>query len=134
MRRGSRDTRSRSRTCPRWCGRWTAGGGASERGGRLMDSHHTIASIFGSPRALIGMVHVGALPGTPAQAHGIASVVETAVAEARMLNDAGFQGVMIENMHDRPYPRRVAGPEIVAAMAAIGREIRREVPIPLGVQ
>src|SRR5207249_5013021 len=86
------------------------------------------------PRALIGMVHVGALPGTPAHDHGFAALVETAVAEARMLNDAGFQGVMIENMHDRPYLRRAVGPEIVAAMTAIGREIRHAVPIPLGVQ
>src|SRR5439155_20052417 len=30
--------------------------------------------------------------------------------------------------------RRAVGPEIVAAMTAIGREIRRAVPIPLGVQ
>jgi len=42
--------------------------------------------------------------------------------------------VMIENMHDRPYLRGAVGPEIVAAMTAVGRELRREVGLPLGVQ
>ena len=34
---------------------------------------------------------------------------------------------MIENMHDRPYLKGAVGPEIVAAMTAIGREVRRAV-------
>src|SRR5206468_1508593 len=99
-----------------------------------MDAPGTIASIFGVPRALIGMVHVGALPGSPAQTHGIPALVESALAEARMLRDAGFHGIIIENMHDRPYSRRAVGPETVAAMAAIGREIRAAISLPLGVQ
>jgi hypothetical protein len=37
-------------------------------------------------------------------------------------------------MHDRPYLRRAVGPEIVAAMAVVGREVRRAVSLPLGVQ
>ena len=41
---------------------------------------------------------------------------------------------MIENMHDRPYMRGTVGPEVVAAMATVGRELRRAVPLPLGVQ
>ena len=30
-----------------------------------MDRHGVIQGLFGSPRALVGMIHVGALPGTP---------------------------------------------------------------------
>ena len=37
-------------------------------------------------------------------------------------------------MHDRPYLKGSVGPEIVAAMAVIGAEVRRAVPLPLGVQ
>ena len=37
-------------------------------------------------------------------------------------------------MHDRPYLKRAVGPEIVAAMAAVGREVRAAVDLPLGVQ
>lgn len=89
---------------------------------------------FGSPRALIGMLHVGALPGTPAAHQSVDKLVHEAVAEARLYRESGFTALMIENMHDRPYLKRSAGPEIVAAMAAIGREVRREVHLPLGVQ
>src|SRR6185312_4649163 len=88
----------------------------------------------GAPRALIGMVHVGALPGTPAASAGVEAIVANAVAEARVYRDAGFHAVMIENMHDRPYLKGAVGPEIVAAMTAVGREIRRETKLPLGVQ
>lgn len=94
----------------------------------------TMQDLFGAPRALIGMLHLGALPGTPRAAAGIDAVVETAVKEARVYRDAGFQGLMIENMHDRPYPRGSAGAATVATMAVAGREIRREVSLPLGVQ
>ena len=93
-----------------------------------------IESLFGARRALIGMIHVGALPGTPEARLGLDAIVEAAVGEARVYHRAGFNGLMIENMHDRPYLKRSVGPEITAAMAVIGREIRREVPLTLGVQ
>src|SRR6185312_3906177 len=48
--------------------------------------------------------------------------------------DAGFHGLMIENTHDRPYLKAGVGPEITAAMAVIGAEVRRSVALPLGVQ
>lgn len=65
-----------------------------------------IPSVFGVSRALIGMIHVGALPGAPAARDGLDRIVEIAVAEARGYADAGFHGVVIENMHDRPYLKR----------------------------
>ena len=90
--------------------------------------------LFGVPRALIGMIHVGALPGTPRAQHDLDALVAAAVADARVYRSAGFHGLMIENMHDRPYLNRTVGPEITAALTAIGREVRREVSLPLGVQ
>jgi membrane complex biogenesis BtpA family protein len=99
-----------------------------------MDRQGLVKRLFGKPRALVGVVHVQALPGTPAHRGSLEAIVETAVAEARAYEDAGFQGIAIENMHDRPYLKRVVGPEIVAGMTAVGREVRRAVSVPLGVQ
>jgi len=99
-----------------------------------MDTHHIIDHVFGVRRALIGVVHTGGLPGTPANDRGIDELVETAISEARAYVSAGFHGVIIENTHDRPYLKGTVGPEIVASLAVIGREIRRTVPAPLGVQ
>ncbi len=108
---------------------------ASDRkGAAALDRHDTMRRLFGERRALIGMLHVGALPGTPAAGAGLERVVETAIAEARAYRDAGYTALMIENMHDRPYLKGAVGPEIVAAMTAVGLAVRRDVALPLGVQ
>jgi len=99
-----------------------------------MDQKQIIESIFGVRRALIGMIHVQALPGTPNSRFSVDEICEKAVRSAELLRDAGFHGLMIENMHDRPYLKRQVGPEIVASMAAVGREVRRVASLPLGLQ
>jgi len=99
-----------------------------------MTSAPLIHDLFAADRALIGMLHLGPLPGSPGARTSMDESIARSVAEARVYRDAGFNGLMIENMHDRPYLAGAAGPETVAAMAAIGREVRREVALPLGVQ
>jgi membrane complex biogenesis BtpA family protein len=83
---------------------------------------------------LIGMIHVQALPGTPRGSLAMKEIRRRAVDEARQLARAGFDAVMIENMHDVPYLRRSVGPEIVAAMTVIARDVREAVECPLGIQ
>jgi len=102
-----------------------------------MDSTRLVPTLFGAPRALVGMLHVGPLPGSPlAREAGIDldRQVATAVEQAEIYRAAGFHGLLVENMFDRPYLKGRVGPETVAAMTAIGREVRRAVPLPLGVQ
>lgn len=84
--------------------------------------------------ALIAMIHVGALPGTPRSAKSIAELARAAVAEAKLLAGAGVDAIILENMHDLPYLNRRVGPEIVAAMTAICGAVRAAVELPLGVQ
>lgn len=92
------------------------------------------SAIFSRDKALIGMVHVAALPGTPRHSWPMAKIVQQAVDEAKLLVDSGFDSILIENMHDAPYLRRNVGPEIIAAMTIIACAIRRAVQVPLGVQ
>jgi len=99
-----------------------------------MPTPDSMVRVFGAPRALIGMVHVGALPGTPASCDPVDALCARAVTEARAYRDAGFHAVMLENMHDLPYLKGAVGPEITAAMAVIAREVRRDVALPLGLQ
>jgi hypothetical protein len=99
-----------------------------------MDPRSRFAATFGAPRALIGMLHLGALPGTPRAREGVEAIVARAVAEARVYRDAGYDGLLLENMHDRPYLRGGVGPEVVAAMAVAAHEVRRATALPLGVQ
>ncbi|MCC6548392.1 BtpA/SgcQ family protein [Candidatus Sumerlaeota bacterium] len=85
-------------------------------------------------KTMIAMVHVPALPGTPAHEPGIKSLVGRCVREAALLASAGFDALLIENMHDAPYLNGNVGPEITATMASVVAAIRREVSCPLGVQ
>jgi membrane complex biogenesis BtpA family protein len=91
-------------------------------------------AVFGAPRALIGMLHLDAMPGAPRVEMAPDTIVERAVAEAKVYRDAGFTALMIENIHDRPYMAGTVGPEVVAVMTAAGRDVLREVDLPLGVQ
>ena len=54
--------------------------------------------------------------------------------EARIYRECGVDGVIIENMHDVPYMRAEVGAEIVAAMTALGIEVKRECRLPVGIQ
>jgi len=83
---------------------------------------------------LIGMVHVGALPGTPGSGESVAAIVDRAVSEATLLDDAGFDAILLENMHDVPYLLRDVGPEIVAGMTAAVAAVVAAVQVPVGVQ
>jgi membrane complex biogenesis BtpA family protein len=93
-----------------------------------------LRKLFTSSKPVIGMIHLGALPGTPAAGSSLAEVEKLAVREAKLLRDAGVHGLMIENMHDTPYLRGRVGPEIVAAMAIIGRAVKAVAQLPCGVQ
>ena len=99
-----------------------------------MDPLSTFRERLGAPRALIGMLHVGALPGTPAARDPVDRLIEQAVAEARIYRDAGFTALALENMHDRPYLRGGVGPEITAVMTVLAREVKRETGLVLGIQ
>lgn len=90
--------------------------------------------IFGSPKALVGMIHVGALPGTPRSSEPVNVIAGRAVEEAWLLAEAGFDALILENMHDVPYLLREVGPEIVSAMTVVADAVREAVNIPLGLQ
>lgn len=99
-----------------------------------MQSASPVEELFGVDKALIGMVHVGALPGTPFAAEPVGRIIERSIDEARLLADAGFDALIVENMHDRPYLRQKVGPEVVAAMTAVVDAVRTAVELPIGVQ
>jgi len=68
------------------------------------------------PKSLLGMVHVGGFPGTPRASQAIGDIVGRAQDDAASLAEAGFDGLIVENMHDVPYVHGRQGPEIVAGM------------------
>src|SRR5215212_12223324 len=90
--------------------------------------------MFASTRPVIAMIHVGALPGTPAGGASLRDLEARAVAECAIYRDAGVHGVALENMHDVPYLRGAVGPEITAAMTVLARAVKAESGLPCGIQ
>ncbi|XP_011877259.1 PREDICTED: uncharacterized protein F13E9.13, mitochondrial [Vollenhovia emeryi] len=93
--------------------------------------------LFPQSCSVIGMVHVGALPGTPKYGGCSEKIVENAVKETSIYVDCCVDGILIENMHDVPYiKRKDISPEVTAVMTRICTEVRKIAPqnIPCGVQ
>jgi len=70
---------------------------------------NVMRELFGVPRALIGMVHVGALPGTPEAAHGLDAhnlTVCGVQSEASPALHAAKRAGHRPRQHQRPVARR----------------------------
>lgn len=97
-------------------------------------------SLFPRPRSnVLGMIHVAALPGTPANnGRSVAEIVDLACQEAEIYKSFDrIDSVIVENMHDIPYVKHPnIGPEVVAAMTTVAKEVRRIFPEdkPVGIQ
>lgn len=91
--------------------------------------------IFGTPQALIGVVHLLPIPGSPHyRGAPMAEVVERAVADARAYVDGGLHGVIVENAWDLPFAKQAdIGPETSAALAVVTQAVREAVQRPVGV-
>ena len=85
-------------------------------------------------KAVIAMIHIGALPGTPLYDAdgGVAKLIDDAARDAEALQSGGVDAVMFGNENDRPYVRS-APLEGVAAMTAVVQAIKPALNVPFGV-
>jgi membrane complex biogenesis BtpA family protein len=93
-----------------------------------------LEDLFRNRKPVIGVIHVGALPGTPASQLSMSELTALAAREAALYRSGGVDAIIIENMHDVPYLRGRVGEEIVAAMAIIGQAVKAESGLPVGIQ
>ncbi len=90
--------------------------------------------MTGKVARLVGVVHLPALPGSPRAARAMDDVAASCAADARALEAAGFDLVMIENFGDAPFFAGRVPAVTVAAMTACVVAARAACPqLPLGV-
>ncbi len=89
--------------------------------------------IFGRPFAVIGMVHLKPLPGSPAYEGSMDPIIEAAEADAQALSDGGVAAILIENFGDVPFFPQQVPAETVAAMTAVAKHLKSKIPLPLGI-
>lgn len=84
--------------------------------------------------SIIGVIHLLPLPGSPRYGGDLSAVAASAARDARALEGAGFDGIMVENFGDAPFlPGRVSA-VTVAAMTACALAVRSAAPgLALGI-
>ena len=96
---------------------------------------HALEMLFGKPRAIIGVVHSKPLPGAPDyDGEPIEAIYARAVDDARRYAAGGFDGLIVENHGDIPFLKPAdIGLETAAVMAVMAERVRRDVPLPIGI-
>lgn len=84
-------------------------------------------------KPLIGMLHLGALPGSPRYEHNLDQVIAAAVADAKCLESSGFDALMLENFGDVPFFPGTVPAVVIAAMTRVATEVSQAVRLPLGI-
>ncbi len=90
--------------------------------------------VFGAGKPVIGMVHFGALPGSPLYdvERGVDGLIEGTGKDIEALQKAGFDAIMFGNENDRPYEFDVDAASTATMAYAIGR-VRDRISVPFGV-
>lgn len=82
---------------------------------------------------LIGVVHLAALPGSPNFGGDLKPCLEAAASDARLLAEAGFDAVIVENFGDYPFYTDNVPAVTVAAMTRAVSGVADAVELPVGV-
>ncbi len=83
---------------------------------------------------LVGVVHLGALPGAPRFGGDLDAVIARAEEDAERLRDGRLDALVVENFGDVPFFGGPVPSETIAAMARAIDAVRRVAPnLPLGV-
>lgn len=93
-----------------------------------------LEKLFGTPKPVIAMVHLPALPGSPLyeESGGVEAVLSRARQDMAALQGAGVDALMFGNENDRPYELR-ADIASTATMAYVIGRLREDITVPFGV-
>jgi membrane complex biogenesis BtpA family protein len=91
-----------------------------------------ISLLLSGYRPILGVVHLPALPGSPG-AIDLDYAIDYAVREVRKLEDAGLDGVIVENFGGKPYSRRSISRLELTSLTVVVREVVRSTSLIVGV-
>ncbi|MCB1246731.1 MAG: BtpA/SgcQ family protein [Acidimicrobiia bacterium] len=82
---------------------------------------------------LVGMVHLGPLPGSPRFSGDFEGVLADAASDAATLAQAGFGAIMLENFGDAPFYADDVPKVTIAALTTAVNTVYRASRLPIGV-
>ncbi len=94
-----------------------------------------IQSLFRAPKALIGVVHCPAFPGSPRyRGESVDSIYDVCMRDVDAYVSGGLNGLIIENHGDIPFSKPDdIGPETSAFLSVIADRVIRAVDVPVGI-
>jgi len=84
-------------------------------------------------KPIIGMIHMPPLPGAPANKLSMKQLTEFALSEAGLLEEAGLDACIVENVGDVPLFKQELPPYSVAAMATVTKAVVEHTKMKVGV-
>ena len=96
---------------------------------------NALLEIFDVSKPVIGVVHLGPLPGAPRyEGEPVEEVYRQGVRDAVTMAEGGLDGIIVENAFDLPFARpEDIGPATVAALACACLRVRDAVRVPIGI-
>jgi len=93
-----------------------------------------IEKEFGVAKPVFGMIHLGALPGSPRYEGNMDAVLNRARNDTLSLIEAGVDALVIENFNDDPFFTETIAPETIASMTLAAKIVADLAPnTPLGI-
>ncbi|MEB5974277.1 BtpA/SgcQ family protein [Pantoea dispersa] len=99
------------------------------------EKSNAIQDIFSRRKAVIGVIHCDAFPGSPKyRGKPVREIIDCALRDADNYLTGGVHGLIVENHGDIPFAKPDdIGPETAAFMAVITDKIRERFAAPLGI-
>lgn len=103
--------------------------------GVYKEKNNCVKELFNTSKAVIGVIHSKALPGSPGYEGGsIQDIYDFALDEALKYQEGGADGLIVENHGDIPFSRpNDIGPESIAAMSVMANYVRQNTSLPVGI-
>jgi membrane complex biogenesis BtpA family protein len=92
-----------------------------------------ILELFGSPKPLIGVIHLLPLPGSARYDGNLESICLRAEQEAAAYATGGINGLIIENFFDAPFTKGRVDVATACAMSIVAKRVMAICDLPIGI-
>lgn len=92
-----------------------------------------VERMLSGEKIAIGMVHLLPLPGTLHYGGNFQAILDQAVSDAKKLEEANFDALIVENVNDAPFEYDSMTPLQLYSLAIVCDHVRRSVSIPMGI-
>src|SRR5436190_15182647 len=92
-----------------------------------------LQELFGTPKPVIGVIHLLPLPGSHRFGGDMEAVFERAEQEAAALSSGGVHGIIVENFFDAPFAKNQVDTATACALSLVAKRVQGVANLPIGI-